>query len=102
VTLSEEFEQLKIPRKKMLAIKFISGPLATGDQATVPLTGENVVVLGSSKNSPVAMQGDRIVDEQAEIKFEESGALMMRNLNLNCEEACGIYKRLFQEEEWSL
>jgi hypothetical protein len=45
--------------------------------------------------------GERVVDKHFEIVYENN-SLMMKNLNLDCWESCGVYKRLFNEECYSL
>ena len=43
------------------------------------------------------IKGKRIVDSHFEIVFE-SNTLMLKNLNENCAESCGVYRRLFDQE----
>jgi hypothetical protein len=45
--------------------------------------------------------GNRIVENHFEIVFENN-TLMIKNLNLNCEESCGLYKRIFEDELYCL
>ena len=47
------------------------------------------------------MNGERIVDKHFEIVFDQN-TLIMRNLDMNCWDSCGIYRRLFSTESYSL
>jgi hypothetical protein len=47
------------------------------------------------------MSGERIVEKHFEISFKNS-SLFLKNLNLNCWESCGVYKRLFDGESYNL
>jgi hypothetical protein len=47
------------------------------------------------------MTGDRVVDKHFEILFENN-TILMRNINLNCDESCGLYKRIFDGELFCL
>ena len=43
------------------------------------------------------IEGDKIVDKHFEIDYDKiGGTIMLRNLNFDCEESCGLYKMLFQ------
>ena len=44
------------------------------------------------------INGERVVESHFEIVFEHN-TLILRNLNLNCWESCGVYRRLFDEYE---
>ncbi len=54
-----------------------------------------------SKDVKFIMTGERIVDQHFEITFDQN-TLIMKTLNLNCWESCGIYKRLFEQESYIL
>lgn len=47
------------------------------------------------------MTGERIIDWHFEISFKNN-SLYLKNINLNCWESCGVYKRLFDGENYSL
>ena len=47
------------------------------------------------------MTGDRIVDRHFEIVFDNN-TILMRNLELDCDESCGLYQRLFEGEGYVL
>ena len=47
------------------------------------------------------MQGEKLVDRHFEIDYE-SNTLVIRNLNLDCWESCGVYRRIFDDEEYIL
>jgi len=47
------------------------------------------------------INGERIVEQHFEIVFD-SNTLILRNLNLNCWDTCGVYRRLFEQESYSL
>lgn len=47
------------------------------------------------------MSGERVVERHFEISFDNN-SLIMRNLNLDCWESCGVYRRLFDAETYIL
>lgn len=47
------------------------------------------------------LHGERIVENHFEIVFDNN-TLILRNLNMNCWESCGVYRRLFDQESYSL
>jgi len=47
------------------------------------------------------LTGERIVEQHFEIEYDNN-TLLIRNLNLDCWESCGVYKRIFEEEQYSL
>ena len=47
------------------------------------LTGDNPIVFGAGKDVDVFIEGERIVDKQFEIVFDNN-TLMIKNLNLDC------------------
>lgn len=47
------------------------------------------------------INGDRIVENHMEIAFDHN-TMILRNLNLNLWESCGVYRRLFEEEKYNL
>jgi len=47
------------------------------------------------------LTGERIVDRHFEICFDNN-TLVMRTLNFNCWDSCGVYKRLFDLESYIL
>jgi len=50
---------------------------------------------GQKKNL-IELVGDKIVSNHFEIDYDKiSGTIMLRNLNLNPDESCGVYKMLF-------
>jgi hypothetical protein len=70
------------------------------------LTGEKSIIFGSKDHvgkdaSKFIINGDRIVDNHFEIVFDNN-TLVLRNLNMNCWESCGVYRRLFDQESYSL
>ena len=70
------------------------------------MTGEKKLIFGSkemhSKDvTKFLINGERVVDSHFEILFD-SNTLILRNLNENCWESCGVYKRLFDSESHSL
>jgi len=81
----------------MLVLKFIKGPLLPGQPKEIPLIGDKPMLFGSkeSKDVKFVMTGERIVDQHFEIAFDQN-TLIMKTLNLNCWDSCGVYKRLFE------
>ena len=53
------------------------------------------------KSLALSMVGERIVENHFEIVYENM-TVIVKNLNLNCEESCGLYKRIFEEELYCL
>jgi hypothetical protein len=47
------------------------------------------------------MTGERIVDRHMEIVFDNN-TLVLKTLNFNCWESCGVFKRLFELESYIL
>ena len=47
------------------------------------------------------IHGERIVERHFEIEYSNN-TLMIRNLNLDCWESCGLYKRVFEDELYCL
>ena len=47
------------------------------------------------------MTGERIVESHFEIEYGNN-TIMIWNLNLDCWESCGVYRRIFKDEEYSL
>ena len=67
------------------------------------MTGERKLIFGceESKDMTFLIHGDRVVEWHFEITFENN-SLFLRNLNLNSWESCGVYRRLFDGEAYSL
>ena len=84
-------------------MKFIAGPLNSSQVKEIRLTGEKKLVFGTKEGKDVVflMGGDRIVDRHFEIEYDLN-TLMIRNLNLDCWESCGVYRRVFNDEEYCL
>jgi hypothetical protein len=55
----------------------------------------------SKEISKFLMNGERVVENHFEIVFDHN-TLILRNLNLNCWDSCGVYRRLFDQESYSL
>jgi hypothetical protein len=86
-------------RKKLLCLKFLKGPLLHTQPKEILLTGERPLIFGNKDSGPKEVQkfllhGDRIVENHFEIAFDNN-TLILRNLNMNCWESCGVYRRLF-------
>ncbi len=47
------------------------------------------------------MKGERVIDHHFEIEYGNN-TLLVKNLNLDCWESCGIYRRVFNDEEYCL
>jgi hypothetical protein len=47
------------------------------------------------------LTGDRITERHFEVVFDNN-TMTMRNLNLDCLESCGLYRRLFDNEAYNL
>jgi len=67
------------------------------------LTGDRKIVFGSEEGKDVTfiLSGDRVVDRHFEIVFDKN-TMIMRNLNLDCWQSCGLYRRLFENEAYNL
>ena len=86
-------------RKKLLCLKFLKGPLLHSQPKEIFLTGERPLIFGNKDPGQKEVQkfllhGDRIVENHFEIAFDNN-TLILRNLNMNCWESCGVYRRLF-------
>ena len=100
---SDEYIQSQTQRKRILILKFIAGPLTPTQPKEIPLTGEKRLYFGCEEGKDVAfvMQGERIVSWHMEIVYDHN-TLVLKNLNLNSTESCGVYRRLFEGEAYSL
>lgn len=60
-------------------------------------------MFGSKEGKAMALtiNGNRIIENHFEIAFENN-TIMLKNLNLVCEESCGVYKRIFEDELYCL
>lgn len=85
----------------MLVLRFIKGPLLPGQPKEIPLVGDKPLVFGSKDSGRFNMTGERIVEKHFEILFDNN-TMIVRNLNLNCWESCGVYRRLFDQENYIL
>lgn len=47
------------------------------------------------------MKGDRVVAQHFEIVYDNN-SLVVRNINLDCWESCGLYRRVFDDESYCL
>jgi hypothetical protein len=70
------------------------------------LNGDKPIIFGAKDSGDkdlikFVLNGERIVEEHFEIVFNNS-TLVLRNLNTNCWESCGVYRRLFDQESFSL
>lgn len=70
------------------------------------MTGEKPLLFGCRDGNTkevvkFVINGERIVERHFEIIFD-SNTLILRNLNMNCWESCGVYRRLFELESYSL
>jgi hypothetical protein len=84
-------------------LKFIKGPLLQGQPKEIPLIGDKPILFGNKEGKDVkfVLTGDRIVDRHFEICYDYN-TLIIRNLNLICWESCGVYRRLFDSENYIL
>jgi hypothetical protein len=101
---SDELIQNQNGRKKLLVLKFIAGPLLPTQPKEIKLTGERKLVFGlnESKDPGVfSITGERVIERHFEIEYCNN-TLMVKNLNLDCWESCGIYRRVFNDEEYCL
>ena len=100
--MTEELDNdasIKTTRKKLLVLKFIQGPLIQGQPREIPLTGEKQLIFGAKEHigkdvNSFLMHGERIADRHFEIVFDNN-TIIMRNLNLNSWESCGVYRKLY-------
>ena len=58
-------------------------------------------MFGAGEGVDVKIEGERIVDRQFEIVFDNN-TLMIKNLNLDCWQSCGVYRRIFNDESYNL
>ena len=75
-----------------------------GQLKEIPLVGDKPIFFGSKegvKDSKFILNGERIVENHFEILFDNN-SLIMRNLNLSCWDSCGVYRRLFDQENYIL
>lgn len=47
------------------------------------------------------LNGERVVESHMEISFDHN-TLVLKNLNLNPWDSCGVYRRLFDDESYNL
>lgn len=96
-------------KKKMLVLRFIAGPL---EKKEIVLDPENMpIVFGTRDKNPESgqlysfyeLQGEKIAGHHFEIDFDRVlGTLKLRNLCLDTEQSCGLYKMLFDTEHHNL
>ncbi len=103
---NDEYVQKQSSKKKMLYLRFIKGPLLHSQPKDIALNGEKPLIFGckESQNKDVnkfLINGERIVDQHFEIVFDNN-TIVLRNLNMNCWESCGVYRRLFDQESYCL
>lgn len=67
------------------------------------MVGDKPIIFGNKEGKDVKciLSGERIIERHFEILFDNN-SLIMRNLNLDCWESCGVYKRLFDTENYIL
>lgn len=96
----------KQKQKKMLLLKFTAGDLKQEfvlDPDSLPLVFGNSDAPGDSAEGVVALRGNKICNPHFEVDYDKSqGSIMLRNLNLDPEQSCGLYKRLFENESHNL
>lgn len=68
------------------------------NQKVIELTGEKLV-FGSSSRADIHLKGDKIADFHFDIKYVND-SFLLRNLNHNISESYGVYKQLFQDENY--
>lgn len=87
--------------KKKLVMRFVEGSLK-GQQIQLD-TEEMPIVFGKSDPNQEAGQkkdfrqlvGDKVVNQHFEIDYDKiGGSIMLRNLNFDCGQSCGLYKML--------
>ena len=89
-------------RKRLLILRFLKGPLLQGQPREIPLTGERSLLFGcKDAASKFVLNGERVVESHMEISFDHN-TLVLKNLNLNPWESCGVYRRLFDDESYNL
>jgi hypothetical protein len=101
---SDDLIQKQTSRKRLLVLRFLRGPLMHGQPKEIPLIGDKPLVFGNKdggKEPRFLLSGERIVERHFEILFDNN-SLIMRNLNLSCWESCGVYRRLFDQENYIL
>jgi len=83
-------------------MKIFKGPAGEMEKE-IKLQGDRKLVFGSKEenDSPIVLIGEKINDKHFEIDYEGTG-LILRNLNLDCWESCGLYRRVFADEEYCL
>lgn len=84
-----------------MVLRFIKGPLLQGQPTEILLDGEKSLLFGSKEvpaskdRAKFIINGERIVENHFEIVFDHN-TLIMRNLNFNSWESCGVYRQLFE------
>jgi len=55
------------------------------------------------KSDLIELKGNKICNHHFEVDYDKiKGTIMLRNLNLNTEMSCGLYKMLFESEQYNL
>jgi predicted component of type VI protein secretion system len=67
-------------------------------QQVIELTKEKII-FGSSSKADVQLEGEKIAEFHFDIKYVNDSYLL-RNLNHNISESYGVYKQLFQRENF--
>ena len=89
-------------RKKLLVLRFVKGPLQQGQPREIPLTGDRSLLFGcKDAQGKIVLSGERVVEAHMEITFDHN-TMILKNLNLNPWESCGVYRRLFDDESYNL
>lgn len=94
--------------KKMLILKFIAGPLKSEillDPDNMPIQFGKAAMNAEAGQQKffVDLQGDKICSHHFQIDYDKiKGTLMLRNLNLDPEQSCGLYKMLQPQEHHNL
>ena len=100
-------EQTSKDAKKCLVMRFL-----TGDKKVIKLMPENLpIIFGAGDKNPesgqrytfIELSGEKIAPHHFEIDFDQVlGALKLRNLCLDPEVSCGLYKMLLGHESFNL
>ena len=93
--------------QKCLVLRFL-----TGDKRLIKLDPENLpIIFGSGDKNPesgqrytfIELNGDKMAPHHFEIDFDRTlGTMKLRNLCLDTEASCGLYKMLLSHEQYNL
>mmetsp|Transcript_29349 Transcript_29349/g.44235 ORF Transcript_29349/g.44235 Transcript_29349/m.44235 type:complete len:238 (+) Transcript_29349:671-1384(+) len=101
------FQQNSGP-KKQLVMRFVSGmdKQIVLDPEEMPLVfgkaDKNLQQVGQ-KSDMIELEGPKICSQHFEVDYDKiKGTIVLRNLNLNTDHSCGLYKMLLESEAHNL